>query len=93
MILARNFRCRAGELDIVARCDRLLIVAEVRLRTSQDFGGAAASITEPKRRRIVRATSYLLMRRPDLAQLTVRFDALLLDTVDGPIDWIQSAFG
>jgi putative endonuclease len=93
LILTRNFRCRSGELDIVAQQRRLLIVAEVRLRTTQTFGGAAASVTRTKRTRIVRAARYLLMRRPDLAKLTVRFDALLLDTADGPIDWIQNAFG
>jgi putative endonuclease len=92
LILTRNFRCRSGELDIVAQHHRVLIVAEVRLRTTQTFGGAGASVTGPKRTRIVRATRYLLMRRPDLADLTVRFDALLLDAADGPIDWIQNAF-
>jgi putative endonuclease len=93
LILTRNFRCRSGELDIVAQHSRLLIVAEVRLRTTQTFGGAAASLTCAKRARILRATRYLLMRRPHLAKLSVRFDALLLDTTDGPIDWIQNAFG
>src|SRR5579862_1987189 len=48
-ILLRNFRCRLGELDIVARRDELLVVAEVRLRTSADFGGAADSVTLRKR--------------------------------------------
>jgi putative endonuclease len=91
-ILARNFRSRLGELDIVARCGQLLIVAEVRLRTTPRFGGAAASITRAKRTRIVRATRYLLVRRPELNRLTVRFDTLLLNAADGPIDWIKNAF-
>lgn len=91
-ILARNFHCRLGELDIVARCGPLLIVAEVRLRSSGRFGGAAASVTAAKRARIVRATRYFLAYRPHLAALMVRFDTLLLDAVDGPIDWIEGAF-
>jgi putative endonuclease len=91
-VLERNYRCRAGELDIVARRDRLLVIAEVRLRTSTSFGGAGASITAAKRARIIRATRYLLRCRRALAALDVRFDALLLDASDGAIEWIEGAF-
>jgi len=91
-ILARNFRCRSGELDIVARRDLLLVVAEVRLRSDNRFGGAAASITAAKRNRIVRATRYFLARHPDLRNANVRFDALLLQGPNGPVDWIEGAF-
>jgi len=91
-VLARNYRCRAGELDIVARRARLLVIAEVRLRSGAAFGGAAASITAAKRARIVRAARYLLRCQPALAALEVRFDALLLSAPDGPIEWIEAAF-
>ncbi len=91
-ILERNYRCRAGELDIVARRERMLVIAEVRLRTGAAFGGAGASITAAKRARIVRAARYLLRCQPALATLAVRFDVLLLSAPDGPIEWIESAF-
>jgi putative endonuclease len=91
-ILARNFRCRLGELDIVARRGRLLIVAEVRLRTDSRFGGAAASITRTKQNRVVRATRYLMASNPRFATMKVRFDTLLLDATDGAIEWIEAAF-
>ena len=91
-ILARNFRCRMGELDIVARRGTLLVIAEVRLRSSSRFGGAGASITAAKRARIVRAARFLLARRPHLAALAVRFDTLLLASCGGPIEWIEGAF-
>ncbi|MGC2462104.1 MAG: YraN family protein [Steroidobacteraceae bacterium] len=91
-ILARNFRCRMGELDIVARRGQLLIIAEVRLRSTAKFGGAAASITAAKRARIVRAARYLLARQPSLTALVVRFDTLLLTSSAGPIEWIEGAF-
>ena len=92
VILLRNFRCRGGELDIVARRGALLVIAEVRLRSSHAFGGAAASITAAKRRRILLATRYLLARRPQLGELSVRFDALLAASPGGPMQWIESAF-
>ena len=51
-IVERNFRCRRGEIDIIARDGDTLVFAEVRLRTRSDFGGAAASITAKKRARM-----------------------------------------
>jgi putative endonuclease len=91
-IVARNFRCRMGELDIIARRGGQLSIAEVRLRSSAGFGGPAASISAAKRARIVRAARYLLMRQPRLANLAVRFDTLLLSSSSGPIEWIEDAF-
>jgi putative endonuclease len=92
VILERNYRCRGGELDIVARRGAMLVIAEVRLRSSNAFGGAAASITAAKRRRILRAARYLLLRQPRLAQLAVRFDVLLATSAGGPLEWIEAAF-
>lgn len=89
-ILLRNYRCRGGELDIVARCGQLLLVVEVRLRASNAFGGAAQSITGAKRRRVLFATRYLLARRPQLAQLVVRFDAILASGEDAPLEWLEA---
>jgi len=94
-ILLCNYRRRLGELDIVARLDGVLLVAEVRTRTSSRYGGAAASVTHAKQRRITRAASQLLQQRSDLAQLPVRFDVLVVNDPHGPspaIEWIQHAF-
>jgi putative endonuclease len=91
-LVQRNYRCRMGELDLIARQGDLLIVAEVRLRSSERYGGAAASITRAKRQRIVRTTRHLLARYPSLQKCSVRFDALLVAGEDGPIEWIKGAF-
>jgi putative endonuclease len=91
-ILHRNYRCRLGELDIVAREGSTLVVAEVRLRSTSRFGGAAASITPAKRRRIVLATRHLLARYPSLQRWPLRFDAVLVAAAHGPIEWLRSAF-
>lgn len=91
-LLLRNYRCKMGELDLIARHGNTLIIAEVRLRSSARFGGAAASITWAKRRRIVRTTRHLLARHPALQKLAVRFDAVLLDGEAGEIEWIKGAF-
>ena len=91
-LLHRNYRCRMGELDIVARHGATLVVAEVRLRSSERYGGAAASITRAKQHRIVLATRHLLARYPSLQKLPVRFDALLVPPGDGAIEWLRGAF-
>ena len=91
-LLYRNYRCRLGELDLVARDGATLVVAEVRWRSTERFGGAAASITWSKRRRIVAATRHLLTCNPRLQSLNVRFDALLIHGADEPIEWLQAAF-
>ncbi|MGH8201249.1 MAG: YraN family protein [Steroidobacteraceae bacterium] len=95
-IVLRNFRCRCGELDIVARLSASeLAIVEVRTRSSQAYGGAAASIDAGKRQRLVRAASLLLQQRKDLARLRVRFDVIVVCApfADAPaIEWIKHAF-
>ena len=90
-ILERNYLRRLGELDIVARDPQgVLVIAEVRARASDRFGGAAASIDFRKQRRLVRAANQLLQQRADLARMPVRFDVIC---VSGPnIEWIRQAF-
>jgi putative endonuclease len=89
-IVTRNFLRRVGELDIVARAGDLLIVAEVRTRGSDEYGGAAASIGWTKQRRIIATTSLLLQRYPELRRCRVRFDVIVVK--DGAIEWIRHAF-
>lgn len=82
-IIARNFRGRGGELDIVAVEDGVLALVEVRYRSRRDYGGGAGSITAGKRKRIVRASRELLLREPGLARLPARFDVV---EVEGDAD-------
>ena len=94
-ILECNYRRRLGELDIVARVDDVLVVAEVRTRASDAYGGAGASVDRWKQRRITRAAQQLLQQRSELAELPVRFDVLIVSDPFGPspaIEWIQHAF-
>jgi len=94
-ILYRNYRRRLGELDIVARADGELVIAEVRMRTSNTWGGAAASVERRKQQRITRAANQLLQQHADLAAMPVRFDVLVVNDPYGPspsIEWIRHAF-
>ena len=90
-VLARNWRCRLGEIDLVARDGGTLVFAEVRLRRDARFGGAAESITAAKRARLVAAARSFLAGRPEV---DCRFDVLLLDSLDdGHVQWLRDAFG
>jgi putative endonuclease len=94
-ILERNYLRRLGELDIVARDGDVLVIAEVRTRVSDRYGGAAASVDAHKQQRIIRAASQLLQRRKDLARLRVRFDVIAVSNIASEtpaIEWIQHAF-
>ncbi len=88
-LVTRNYRCRFGEIDLIARDGKMLVFAEVRLRASAEFGGTAASITAAKRIKLARAARHYLaalLRVP-----ACRFDAVLISG-DGAIEWIKNAF-
>lgn len=90
-IVARNWRCRHGEIDLVAEDAGTLVFAEVRLRRDPRFGGAAESITARKRARLVAAARQFLAACPCT---NCRFDVLLLDALDARrVRWIRDAFG
>lgn len=93
-LLERNYRCRGGEIDLVMLDGRTLVLVEVRLRSSAKFGGAAASVGPKKQRRFAHAARHLMLTRPDLRALPVRFDVVALDGASGAtrVEWIRDAF-
>lgn len=93
-VIARNVRCRGGEVDLVCLDRGQVVFVEVRLRRSGRFGGAAESITAAKRRRVLIAAQWWLGgagRR--FRDAPCRFDAILLDALDpARITWLAGAF-
>lgn len=89
-LVERNWRCRLGEIDLIAEDRGVLVFAEVRLRRAFGFGGAGESITAAKRARIVAAAGLYLARRP---QAQCRFDVFLVEGPAGDVKWIRDAFG
>ena len=88
-ILERNYRCRQGEIDLIAEDGDSLVFVEVRSRSRQDYGSAAESITLTKQRRIIAAARHYLATLPSLP--ACRFDVVTLDQGREP-EWIKSAF-
>ena len=93
-ILARNWRCRLGEIDLIAEDAGVTVFAEVRQRSSRYFGGAAESVTAAKRARLIAAAGQYLAGRRERG---CRFDVMLIDGGDAcrieDIEWIRDAFG
>ncbi len=91
-ILARNFRTRMGEIDLVARDGHTLVFVEVRLRVSRAFGGAQASVDARKQARVVAAARLYLSRLK--AEPPCRFDVVTFEDAQAELPhWLQGAFG
>lgn len=88
-IVARNFRVRGGELDLICKEKNVTVFIEVRLRSHANFGGAAASITVSKQRRVILAAQHWLTQN-HLHDAPCRFDCVLID--NGQLEWIRDAF-
>jgi putative endonuclease len=94
-VIARNYRRRNGEIDIIARAGEVLAIVEVRTRSTDHFGGAAESIDGWKRHKIIRCAEQLLQQQKHLARLRVRFDVIVVHDAGGGaprVEWIKHAF-
>lgn len=90
-IIERNWHCRGGELDLIVWDGAVCVFVEVRMRSSNQFGGAAASITASKQRKLhLSAQTYLQSRKQ--AEPECRFDAVLVDG-SGHIEWLKNIIG
>lgn len=94
--LERNYRCRAGEIDLVMLEGTTLVIVEVRSRASAEHGSAAATVGPRKQRRIILAARHLMLTRPAYRRLAARFDVVAIDASghDAPpvVTWIRDAF-
>lgn len=88
-LLARNWRCRFGEIDLVMQDGTTTVFVEVRLRSRSDFGGAAASVTPAKQKKLLAAARQYLSTLKTLPPC--RFDVVAL-TGSAPLEWIRNAF-
>ncbi|MDN4056802.1 YraN family protein [Massilia sp. YIM B02769] len=82
-----NFTCKGGEIDLIMRDGDTIVFVEVRQRADSKHGGAAASITPAKIRRLVRAAQVYLLRFPRLPPC--RFDVIAIDGEE--LTWLRNA--
>lgn len=94
-LVTRNFRCRAGEIDLVMQGRGTLVFVEVRSRRSSRFASPLESVDFRKRGKLVRTAGYFLVRYGAFRHHAVRFDVV---AVEGPspagyrLQWVRDAF-
>jgi putative endonuclease len=92
-IVARNYRTRRGELDIVAQDGDTLCFVEVRLRTENSFGSPLETVVARKQRRLVYAAmEYLARHSRSMNKYACRFDVIAVERTPMRITWIKNAF-
>ena len=92
--VTRNYRCPAGEVDLIMRDDDTLVFVEVRLRSNRRYSSPMESVTPAKQQKIIRAAQSWLQRHDPGGQLACRFDVVALTSLHTGADpeWIKSAF-
>ena len=93
-LVANNWSSRHGELDLVMLDGQTLVFIEVRLRNQHHFGGAAASVTRSKQKRLLEAASLFLSDQSSWAEHPCRFDVLAMARQNQcyTFTWIKNAF-
>ena len=91
-LVARNWHCRYGELDLIMREGQVLVFVEVRYRDAGVHGDGMDSIGPAKRQKLVRSAQLFLAAHPAYADLTCRFDVIAYAADADPGDWRPGAF-
>lgn len=91
-LLAKNFHCRTGEIDLIVHDQKNLLFIEVKYRRSNDFGNVLETVTASKQRKLLKCAEYFLLKNQQLINLNLRFDVVVF-AGDQPANWIKNAIG
>jgi putative endonuclease len=94
-LLAQNWRCKRGELDLVMLDAGTVVFVEVRYRRHIAWGGAAESVDARKREKLILAAQHFLQQESRWAKYPCRFDVIAITAdsqIPAQLDWIQNAF-
>jgi len=89
-IMGANYRCRFGELDLIAKKRELVVFVEVKLRKNDRFGAAADAVTLSKQEKLRKAAASWLASHD--CDAPARFDVIEIYTDTGRINHIENAF-
>jgi putative endonuclease len=89
-LIAQNYHCRFGEIDLIMKDGKTLVFIEVRLRSNTQFGDAGSSITPQKQQKLILTAQHYLQQHTETA---CRFDAILMNKANlQNIEWVRNAF-
>lgn len=96
-ILAQNYRCRFGEIDLICALGELLVFVEVRLRSHRKFASGAESVDGRKQQRLITTANHYLQQAYGDAPPACRFDVVALSGASNnqshcDLEWLQDAF-
>lgn len=91
-IIAENFLCKGGELDLVGTKNHHLIFFEVKYRKSSNYGHPAEMVNHSKQRHIIHCSQYFLQKHPQYQNYSMQFDVLTFTAGQQTPDWIENAF-
>lgn len=91
-LLERNFRCAAGEIDLIMRDGDTVVFAEVRARRSDTYGRGADTVDQRKQAKLAATAALWLQARKHNG--ACRFDVISISLASQPhtLDWIANAF-
>ena len=89
-IIAENFTCRGGEIDLIGLDETTLVAFEVRYRQSASHGSAAESITPGKLQRLMRCFQAFVQKHPQYAQSALRIDVIAWEGEAQTPEWLRN---
>ena len=98
-ILEQNYRCKGGEIDIIALSPPLstnqstLVFFEIKYRKNSHYGHPVEFVTPQKQHRITQCAQLFLLKNSALNHLPMRFDVITFEGKQTVPEWIENAFG
>ena len=89
-VIEMNYRCRMGEIDIIARDGEYIVFVEVKYRKGKRCGGALYAVNAAKQHRVSRTAAFYLMTTYGSVDVPCRFDVIGID--EYRVTWIKDAF-
>ena len=93
-LIARNYLCPRGEIDLIMQDKNTTVFVEVRYRRNSRFGSGAESVDRRKQDKLLATAAHYLQQNPKAAKGACRFDVISMNAVSEiqKLDWIPDAF-
>ena len=91
ILVDKNVRFKAGEIDLICLDGKELVFVEVRFRKDERFGRAAETVTRAKQRKVIKAAALFLQSNRQWENHIMRFDVIGMNSYH-EIEWIKGAF-
>ena len=91
-LIAKNYRSRNAEIDLIMQDREYIVFIEVRFREKNIYGKAFASVNYRKQKKIIEGAKFFLLQNPEKQHMPCRFDVVGIEKNNKNIDWIKNAF-